>query len=364
MHKDFSEPQDRIFLGIETSCDETAVALVSGALSKNSYPKGHILAHKIHSQVALHQSFGGVVPPVAASSHSLQLPALVKRLLQTAEIKPHQIDGIGVTAGPGLAGGLLVGVMFAKGLSIALKRPLWPIHHLQAHALVARLTHEIPFPYLVLLLSGGHCQLAVANSPRDFTLIGESTDDAPGECLDKVARCLGYSYPGGPSIEAAAKRGDPFSVPLPIAVSEHSYNFSFSGLKTACLRWIKQQQDLSFEKKADLCASLQNAITYSLGKKVSQFLSALPPASRPAFAVVCGGVASNGYIRQELAPYFQNYGVSLIAPPAQHCTDNGVMIAWATYEQSFAGMEGQFNFSTRARWPINDHSLQRAKYSG
>ena len=337
----------KIFLGIETSCDDTAVALID-AVDKS------VLKHCIHQQTE-HQAFGGVVPDLASKGHAKHLPTLLNMLLKSACVDKEEIEGIGVTAGPGLSGGLLIGAMFAKGVSIALKKPLWAINHLQAHALVARLCMDVEFPYLALLFSGGHCEFVVVYSATEFYLLGYGLDDAAGECLDKVGRRLGFSFPAGAAIEVAAKMGDPFSVALPIPMRDKSLNFSFSGLKSAALRWInsKGEKALSFEEKANLCASLQYAIGQGIRKKIENFFENLPTESKPQTAVFCGGVAANQYLRDVLEDCFTRYNVRFLTPPAKFCTDNGMMIAWNAYEKYQAGVLPSMDFSIRARWPIS-----------
>ncbi|ETZ04583.1 tRNA (adenosine(37)-N6)-threonylcarbamoyltransferase complex transferase subunit TsaD [Holospora undulata] len=346
MKRIMSNTKRKIFLGIETSCDDTAVALIDAE-------EKSVLKHCIHQQIE-HQSFGGVVPDLAFKGHAKHLPNLLNTLLKSACVDKEEIEGIGVTAGPGLAGGLLVGVMFAKGVSIALKKPLWAINHLQAHALVARLCCDLEFPYLALLFSGGHCEFVVVYSATEFYLLGYGLDDAAGECLDKVGRRLGFSFPAGAAIEVAAKMGDPLSVPLPIPMRDKSLNFSFSGLKSAALRWINAEGEkkLSFEKKANLCASLQYAIGQGIQKKIENFFDNLPSKSNPRVAVFCGGVAANQYLRNVLEECFLQYDVRLFTPPPKFCTDNGMMIAWNAYEKYRAGILPSMNFSIRARWPI------------
>lgn len=339
--------KSRIFLGIETSCDDTAVALVD-ASSRT------VLRQCIHQQME-HQAFGGVVPDLASRGHAKHLPKLLNTLLRETGVAKEDIEGIGVTAGPGLAGGLLVGVMFAKGVSISLQKPLWAVNHLQAHSLVPRLCFsQLEFPYLALLFSGGHCEFVIVHSPIEFYLLGYGLDDAAGECLDKIGRRLGFSFPAGAAIEAAAKMGDASAVPLPIPMRDRSLNFSFSGLKSAALRWINESEKvLSFEKKANLCASLQYAIGQSIVKKIDNFFDTLPEHVKLKQAVFCGGVASNQYLRDVLKTCFDRYEVEFLTPPPKYCTDNGAMIAWNASEKCDVGVPPSMNFSIKARWPIS-----------
>lgn len=319
---------DTIFLGIETSCDETAVALIQGP---------HLFGHKLYSQIAEHKPFGGVVPSIAAASHLQVLPTLTRALLEDTALPLADIDAISVTAGPGLVGGLLVGLVFAKGLAISLKKPLWGVHHLEAHALMARMNNSISFPYVLMLLSGGHCMVAVVEGVGQYRILGQTLDDAVGECLDKVARELGEGYPGGPRVEILARQGTP-TVELPIPLQRDSgCNFSFSGLKTAAVQWIRhrtQDSPLSWVEKADFCASLQQVIAKTLAQRLHNALKLLEPQYPSCqTCVVSGGVASNLYFRHSLRDVVEAAGKTFVAPAPELCTDNGVMVAWAGYER-------------------------------
>lgn len=328
-----------IFLGIETSCDETALALIQ---------ERRILAQCLYSQTQEHQAYGGVVPNIAAHAHIHHLPSMARQLLTPFGVE--KIGGIAVTAGPGLVGGLLVGALFAKGLALSLGKPLWGIHHLEAHGLMARMTEEIPFPYLLLLLSGGHCQLVLMQALGHYRILGETLDDAVGECLDKVARCLGLGYPGGPIIERLALQGDPHSIALPVPLQKDiGYHFSFSGLKTACFQWIKAQPTpLSEGQKADFCASLQRVIADSLCARLAYALQHTPVAT----CVVSGGVAANRYFYHRLKEVAA--GVRLVTPPVAYCTDNAVMVAWAGYERARQGISPYMHFAVQARWSLEE----------
>lgn len=329
----------KIFLGIETSCDETAAALVQGKT---------LLGHVVYSQD--HRAFGGVMPQVAAREHMEHIPHVIDSLFTQAQIPLHALSGIGVTAGPGLVGGLLVGLMFAKGLALSLSCPLWPIHHLEAHALMVRMTEHVDFPYLAVLLSGGHCLMAEVRGVSSYKILGQTYDDAVGECLDKVARVLGGPYPGGPYIEQLAKGGNPRGIALPTPLArEVSCHFSFSGLKTACVQWINKHDPLSEQSKKDFCASLQRTIADSLCQRLGYALN----KTGLARCVISGGVASNLYFRQRFQEVCQQHGAAFIAPPAHLCTDNGAMVAWATYEHFSAGIVPNLEHPARASWPLD-----------
>ena len=330
-------------LGIETSCDETAAALIIDR---------KVLAHYVHTQD--HSQFGGVVPQVAARQHVDTLPHLMSSLFDRAQCSVHDVHAVGVTAGPGLIGGLLAGVLFARGLSCVTGVPLYPIHHLEAHALMARMEYDVHFPYLLHLISGGHCLIVSVKGVGQYNIMGQTYDDAVGECLDKVARCLGGGYPGGPFVEKMAQDGDPYGVPLPIPLrKDKSCNMSFSGLKTACLMWIERcahQGPISIQAKRDLCASLQRVVAESVCQKLSTAFN----RSGMKRCVVSGGVASNMYFRQRFQSVCRDHGVTFFAPSSSLCTDNGVMIAWALKERIDVGMHCPDDFPIRARWPMDD----------
>lgn len=334
------------FLGIETSCDETAIALIS------SHERA-ILWHMTYSQIAEHRPYGGVVPNVAAHAHRHKLPELIAALDAQFPLA-SSVDGIAVTAGPGLVGGLLVGVMLAQGLALGLGKPLWPINHLEAHALMVRFFSPVPFPYCTLLVSGGHSQLVVMKGVGDALLIGQSIDDAVGECFDKVARLLGLPYPGGPAIEALARKGTPgrYSLPTPLK-GKKECSFSFSGLKTACQQCAKQFPDLSLEEKADFCADFQEAVGQHLMEKTRIGLRSIRKSIPDVHHfVVSGGVASNLYLRQGLERVAQEERFHFAVPPPQYCTDNGIMIAWAGAESFAFHRAPQETFSVRPRCPL------------
>ncbi len=337
-----------IVLGIESSCDETAAALVTDDKC--------ILSHIISSQLQEHKPYGGVVPEIAARAHLNHIEFIVKRALEEAGVSLDEIQGVSAAGGPGLIGGVIVGVMMAKGLSLAKNIPFLPINHLEAHALTARLTDEVPFPYLLLLVSGGHCQFLIVEDIGIYTYLGGTRDDAVGECLDKTARLLGYSYPGGPTIEKLAMEGNPdaFSLPRPLKGQE-GCSFSFSGLKTAARKIILEKGENSLSFQADFCASFQKTIGEILEDRCRHALSiALEKKPEINTLVLAGGVASNQYFRKCLKTFSQEKGITLITPPVNLCTDNGAMVAWAGVERLQKGLVGSLDFAPRPRWPLEE----------
>ncbi|NDH60616.1 MAG: tRNA (adenosine(37)-N6)-threonylcarbamoyltransferase complex transferase subunit TsaD [Alphaproteobacteria bacterium] len=346
-------------LGIETSCDETAVAIVEAPAG--SGPGGSILANVVYSQLTEHRRFGGVVPEIAARAHLERIDGLVTDALTEAGLGLADLDGIAATGGPGLIGGVLVGVMTAKALAFAHDKPFLAINHLEGHALSVRLTAQVDFPYLLLLVSGGHCQLLTVHGPGLFTRLGTTIDDAVGECFDKTAKLLGLGFPGGPAVEAAAKGGDPqrFALPRPMW-RKPGCDFSFSGLKTAVRQTIEK---LAVEKLpagdagavADLCASFQRTVGDVLADRCANALSLAPSTT----LVVAGGVAANVYLRGRLETLAAAYGARLVAPPVKLCTDNGAMIAWAGIERLRLGKTDGLDFRPRPRWPLDPSAAVR-----
>ena len=341
-------------LGIESSCDDTAAAVVRGT---------DVLASIVYGQTSLHADFGGVVPEIAARAHAEKLDHCVEEAMLAAKVTFTDLDGIAVTAGPGLIGGVLSGVMCAKGLSAATGLPLIGVNHLAGHALTPRLTDQIAYPYLMLLVSGGHCQFLIAHGQDRFTRIGGTIDDAPGEAFDKTARLLGLPQPGGPSVEEAARDGDPkrFKLPRPL-LNQEGCDMSFSGLKTAILRArdtvAAPQGGLKPQDQADLSASFQSAVTDVLVEKtrraLAQYLDISP--TRPAFAIA-GGVAANGQIRNALMALCATLDTDFVAPPLRLCTDNAAMIAYAGIEKMAAGGIDDLTLSARPRWPLDQKAV-------
>ena len=337
---------DLIFLGIESSCDDTAAAVVTG--------DRRILSSVVSSQTELHADFGGVVPEIAARAHAEWLDLAVEQALAEAGLGLDALSGIAVTAGPGLIGGVMAGVMCAKGLAAGTGLPLVGVNHLAGHALTPRLTDGVDFPYLMLLVSGGHCQFLHVDGPDDFTRLGGTIDDAPGEAFDKIAKLLALPQPGGPHVEAEAAQGDPDRIPLPRPLLDRpGCDMSFSGLKTAVLRQrdalIADQGGLRAADRRDLCAAFQAAVAEVLAEKSRRALAASPV---PVLAVA-GGVAANRQIRAALETVAGAAGARFLAPPLRLCTDNGAMIAWAGIERFRLGHRDGMDLSARPRWPLD-----------
>jgi N6-L-threonylcarbamoyladenine synthase len=340
-------------LGIESSCDDTAAAIV------RMDDTAQILSSVVYGQTSLHADFGGIVPEIAARAHAEKLDHCVEDALLQANLTLFDLDGIAVTAGPGLIGGVLSGVMCAKGLSAATGLPLIGVNHLAGHALTPRLTDNVPYPYLMLLVSGGHCQFLIVKGPDDFKRLGGTIDDAPGEAFDKTARILGLPQPGGPSVENAAKSGDPkrFKLPRPL-LDRPGCDMSFSGLKTAMLRArdsvVAEKQGLTMTDQADLCAGFQTAITAVLVEKshraLVEYLKLSP--SQPSLAVA-GGVAANGMIREGLQALCVELKVKFNAPPLALCTDNAAMIAYVGLTRLAVGDIDDLTLAARPRWPLD-----------
>jgi N6-L-threonylcarbamoyladenine synthase len=335
-------------LGIESSCDETAAAILA--------PEGAILSELVLSQMADHAAFGGVVPEIAARAHLAAIGPLVKQALAQAGLGFEDLSCIAATAGPGLIGGLLVGTGFAKGAALAAGKPYLTINHLEAHALTARLpglaATQPAFPYLLLLLSGGHCQCVAVEGVGTYRRLGATLDDAVGEAFDKTAKLLGLPYPGGPALEACAAQGNPtaFDLPRPLLHRE-GCDFSFSGLKTAVAQLVLAKGNTALPRQlaADIAASFQAAVTDILADRLTRALAMLPGATA---IVIAGGVAANAAIRARLLPIAHAANLPLIAPPLRLCTDNAVMVAWAAIERLNAGLTSTLAAPCRPRWPL------------
>lgn len=333
-------------LGIETSCDETAAAIVTSSKA--------ILANRIYSQKE-HNQYGGVVPEIAARAHSHILDQLIEDAMQQAHVTAfHDLDAVAVTAGPGLIGGVMVGVMMAKGIASAARIPILAINHLEAHALTIRLVEEIDFPFLLALLSGGHCQILSVEGLGQYQRLGGTIDDALGEAFDKVAKMLGLGYPGGPLVEKHARLGNParFVFPKPL-YGRPGCDFSFSGLKTAVKRQVDALQPLTGKDIADICASFHHCIlailTNRLQTALTMFSSRHPHAKH---LVLAGGVAANHYIRTSLSELCSHHSFQLHTPPVALCTDNAAMIAWAGIERFQHNLVDDLSFKPRANWPL------------
>ncbi|MFY9287384.1 MAG: tRNA (adenosine(37)-N6)-threonylcarbamoyltransferase complex transferase subunit TsaD [Alphaproteobacteria bacterium] len=336
-----------LVLGLETSCDETAVGIVNA--------ERQILANIIASQLADHEPYGGVVPEIAARAHLDHIDDLLDRALQEAGITLDQLSGIAATCGPGLIGGVMVGAMMGKALAAVKKLPFIAVNHLEAHALTVRLTDNVSFPYLLLLVSGGHCQLLLVKGVGDYKKLGGTIDDAVGECFDKGAKLLGLGYPGGPLLEKAALHGNAkaFALPRPM-LGREGCDFSFSGLKTALRHLVDEEKTPSKNFVADAAASFQAAIADILFDRTQHALDALQNENLNITAlVVAGGVAANQTLRARLTELAENYKVPFVAPPLDLCTDNGVMVAWAGLERLRLGQSDNLDIATRPRWPLD-----------
>jgi len=339
-----------LILGIESSCDETAAALVTSS--------GKILAHRLAGQEVAHRPYGGVVPEIAARAHVEILPALVTGVFAEAGIALADVDAIAATAGPGLIGGVMVGLVMAKGLALSAGKPLVAVNHLEGHALSPLLSDPaLRFPYLLLLISGGHCQLLLVQDVGSFRRLATTIDDAAGEAFDKSAKLLGLGYPGGPAIERAAIEGDATAVPLPRPlVGSSEPHFSFAGLKSAVLRAYES----GVYRPVDIAASFQQAVVDCL---VDRSRRALAACEAPTAFVVAGGVAANQAIRGALAGLAADHGLPFVAPPLWLCTDNAAMIAWAGALRYERGMIDGFDAPARARWPL-DPAAEPARGAG
>ena len=340
-------------LGIETSCDETAAAVVRGAPPG----PGEILSNIVFSQNEAHAPYGGVVPEIASRAHLEILDGVIERALAQANITLADVDAVAATAGPGLIGGVMVGLTTAKALALAANKPLIAVNHLAGHALTARLTDGVAFPFLLLLVSGGHCQLLAALGPNSFQLYGSTMDDAAGEAFDKTAKLLGLPYPGGPAVEEAAAHGNAKRYPLPRpllgrAASEgNGLAFSFSGLKTA----VRQLVETGGVNVNDAAASFQAAVIDILRDRTNNALSLFqrdfPQTDAPTL-VVAGGVAANIAIGSALTLLAESRNFRIRIPPPKLCTDNAAMIAWAGLERFAFGASDPIGFGPRARWPL------------
>jgi N6-L-threonylcarbamoyladenine synthase len=347
-----------VILGIETSCDETAAALVDA--------DRRVLAEALSSQLELHAPYGGIVPEIAARAHVEILDRLIAGVMEKAGLRFEDLAGVAVTAGPGLIGGLIVGLVTAKAIAAVHRLPLLAINHLEAHALTARLTDAIDFPYLVLLVSGGHCQLLVVEAVGRYRRLGTTLDDALGEAFDKAAKMLGLGYPGGPAVEQAAAGGDPdrFALPRPM-LGQPGCHFSFSGLKTALRQTVERLPSaLTPPVLNDLCASFQAAagdILIDRTTRAADIFRRDHPGGEAL--VVTGGVAANAYLRTRLAEVAHRLGLRLVLPPPRLCTDNAVMVAWAGIERLSLGLIDELGVHARARWPL-DPSAEPAPGAG
>src|SRR5271170_505059 len=341
-----------IILGIETTCDETAAAVVE----RTAEGQGRILSNVVFSQISEHAEFGGVVPEIAARAHVEALDTIIAKAMSEAQVSFAALDGIAAAAGPGLIGGVIVGLTMAKAIALVHDKPLMAVNHLEAHALTARLTDGTAFPYCLFLASGGHTQILGVRGVGDYVRLGGTLDDAIGEAFDKTAKLLGLGYPGGPMVEKEAALGDAerFALPRPMS-GRPDANFSLSGLKTALRLEAEKIAPLSDGDVADLCASFQQAVGDVVMDRLRTGLQMFRDQIGNPTALVCaGGVAANQAIRKALHRVAFEVGTSLVAPPPALCTDNGAMIAWAGAERLALGLTDTLAAAPRARWPLTE----------
>jgi N6-L-threonylcarbamoyladenine synthase len=342
-------------LGIETTCDETAAAIV------RLRPDGgaDILADEVMSQIAAHAPFGGVVPEIAARAHVELLDPLIARALLRAGMAAHELDGVAAAAGPGLIGGVIVGLMAGKGIALACGKPFVAVNHLEGHALTARLSGNLAFPYLALIASGGHTQILAVKGVGDYDRLGATMDDAIGEAFDKTAKLLGLPFPGGPAVEAAARDGDPerFALPRPL-LGRPNADFSLSGLKTAVRLAAESVAPLRPRDVADLCASFQAAVVDVVEDRIRMGLKLFRQrvGASPSAVVAAGGVAANTALREALQRFCAQAALPFVTPPPKLCTDNGAMIAWAGVERLRLGRIDGLDAPARPRWPLDPKS--------
>lgn len=339
-----------IVLGIETTCDETAAAVVE----RGQHGQGLILSNVVFSQIEEHAAFGGVVPEIAARAHVEILDLLIAQAMREANRTFSNLDAVAAAAGPGLIGGLIVGLTTAKAIALVHEKPLIAVNHLEAHALTARLTHDTPFPYCLFLASGGHTQIVAVLGVGDYVRLGGTRDDAIGEAFDKTAKVLGLGYPGGPEVERSAARGDPtrFTLPRPM-IGRKDADFSLSGLKTALRLEAEKHAPLSERDVYDLCAAFQQSVIAMVIDRLRAGLRMFDERFGPPMALVAaGGVAANQAIRGLLNQVAMEADTALVLPPAELCTDNGAMIAWAGAERLAQGLIDTLESGPHARWPL------------
>lgn len=351
-----SPVQEHVVLALESSCDETAASLVRWL----GDGKGEILSNSVRSQIEEHAAYGGVVPEIAARAHVEAMDDIIKAALLDADMTLDEVDAIAATCGPGLNGGLLVAAMTGKVMARALNKPFYPINHLEGHALTARLTDGIAFPYLLLLVSGGHTQIVIVHGVGRYQRIATTIDDALGEAFDKTAKMLGLNHPGGPHVEKAARSGNAQRFDFPRPMQNHeTLNLSLSGLKTAVRQAAEKAAPLSDQDVADICASFQMAVADVLENRLSRafgvFQDEVCDVKKPIL-VVAGGVAANQMIGERLQNLCERENWILSTPPHQLCTDNAAMIAWAAAERIAIGEKGNIDFTPRPRWPLDSVS--------
>lgn len=338
-------------LGIESSCDETAAAIISD--------DKQILANVVLSQYNEHKLFKGVVPEIAARAHTDYIDQVISQALNEAKLNYADIDAISVTAGPGLIGGVIVGVMTAKAIASVLKKPIIAVNHLEGHALTIRLVDDIKFPYLLLLLSGGHCQILIVEGVGKYKKIGETIDDALGEAFDKVAKMLGFDYPGGPIIEARALLGNDAKFKFPRSMKgRDNCDFSFSGLKTSVKRTIENIDNISEQDINDICASFQITVVEIIEDRILNAINKFKELyNNDMNLVVSGGVAANNFIRNRLQDLAIKHNFKVLFPPAKLCTDNAAMIGWVGVERMKLNLTNSLDFKPRANWSLEDLNI-------
>ena len=339
-------------LGLETSCDETAASVVRLHPSMAG-GRAEVLSSVVHSQIDDHAAYGGVVPEIAARSHVEMIAEVTRRAMAEADMGYDRLDGIAATAGPGLVGGVMVGLSFGKAAALARGLPLVAVNHLEGHAVSARLGAEVAYPFLLLLVSGGHCQLLEVRGVGDMSRIGATIDDAAGEAFDKIAKALGLGYPGGPALEKLAASGDGSRFELPRALlGRKDCDFSFSGLKTAASRLAQTCE--TEQDRADLADAVQKAIARQLAERSERAMKAYAEAHEHLLFVVAGGVAANKTIRRTLEDLATKHGFAFLAPPMAYCTDNAAMIALAGAERLEKGLTSDIDVAARPRWPLDE----------
>lgn len=344
-------------LGLETSCDETAAAVVR----RHADGRGEILSNVVLSQAEDHAIYGGVVPEIAARAHVQHLDRLIAEAMAKADIGFAELDGVAATAGPGLLGGLLIGLTTAKAIALAHGKPLIAVNHLEGHALTPRLLQRCDFPYLLLLISGGHTQFQIVEGVGRYRRIGTTIDDALGEAFDKTAKLLGLGYPGGPKVEVFARLGNAtrFAFPRPLK-GRKDCNFSFSGLKTAVREVVQGIGELEAQDVADIAASFEAAVAETLADRLMRaievFRAAHPDTAQPLL-IVAGGVAANMMLKRSMVQVAAEAGFTMVVPPPKLCTDNAAMIAWAGAERLALGLVDPLDFAARARWPLDETSM-------
>jgi N6-L-threonylcarbamoyladenine synthase len=346
-------------LGLETSCDETAAAIV-----RLSGSRAEVIAERVASQISDHALYGGVVPEIAARAHVERIDGLIRLVMEEAGESWDRLSGIAATAGPGLIGGVMVGLSTAKAIALARGLPLVAVNHLEGHALSPRLAEDVAFPYLLLLVSGGHCQFVFVEGIGRYQRLGSTIDDAAGEAFDKTAKLLGLAGSGGPAVEHAAEQGDPNAVDLPRPLLDRpGLDMSFSGLKTA-VRRAAEEQPLTDKRRADICASFQAAVADILAARCARAMEIVTHLSNNRTFVVAGGVAANKALRTRLEAEARHAGFRFAAPPLKWCTDNAAMIALAGAERLRLGASDPLDTPARARWPLDEASASAAPVYG